>query len=219
MKRWFLFLTVLMVVTGISLSAVPARADERHLSLGVGLSTVTSTERSLFGDKITIDRATMPEVNLTYFITDSWSVQASYGQYDAMIKSKDSDVNYGKLTVSPALLSLQYRHNYGNPPPYWDVASYYIGAGVGYFITNFDTNSSIKNSLADPTFNIKIKNSLGGNVGAGFDFFLNKSVSFSVDLKYWAAQSDIKYQGSGGTGKDHFDLNGWSVGAGFRFFL
>jgi outer membrane protein W len=218
MRRWFIIMAVLFGIW-IPLSAVPAQADDRHVSLGASLSAVTSTEGSLFGDRIKMERVSMPEAHLTYFITDSWSMEASYGRYETTIQSKNGGIDYGQLTVFPARLTLQYRHNYGHPPPYWDVASYYIGAGIGYFITNFDTDDEIRNFLADPNFKIKIKDSLGAHAAAGFDFFPAKAVSFSMELKYWVAQSDIKFQGASGAGKGHFDLNAWSIGAGLKFYL
>ena len=145
MRQW-LRTTISIFAVLVLLYSAPALAQERHLSIGASVAAVTSPYLTVFGDKIKTQTVPMPEVNLTYFVTDSWSLEASYGRYETKIHSESKGIDYGKLIVSPVQLAVQYRQNYGNPPPYWDVASYYIGGGISYFITDFKDN---------PTFNVK----------------------------------------------------------------
>jgi len=203
MRQW-LRTTISLFAVLVLLNSAPALAQERHLSIGASVAAVTSPYLTVFGDKIKTQTVPMPEVNLTYFVTDSWSLEASYGRYEMKIHSDSKGIDYGKLVVSPVQLAVQYRQNYGNPPPYWDVASYYIGGGVSYFITDFKDNS---------TFNVK--NGLGGNANAGFDLFLTQTISFGMEVKYWIAQSDLE----AGAQTGHLVLNSYSIEGGFKYFF
>jgi outer membrane protein W len=197
---------MIFLFTGVTLlNSAPGFAQERHISLGASVSAVTSSYLTVFGDKIKKQTVPMPEVNLTYFFTDSWSLEASGGRYELKMRSENNGTNYGNMIVFPLQLAVQYRQNYGHPPPYWDVASYYIGGGgVSYFITDFKDN---------PAFNVK--NGLGGNANAGFDLFLTQAVSFGMEVKYWIAQSDLEAGGQTG----HLNLNSYSIEGGFKFFF
>ena len=59
----------------------------------------------------------------------------------------------------------------------------------------------------------------GGHIGAGFDLFLTKAIAFSMNVKYWLADSEVKFKGAIGSGNDDFDLSGYSAGAGFKLFF
>ena len=216
--RWF-FIYVVFLLISVLLGPWPALAQEKTFALGATMSIVTPTERHILGDKFELKREAMPEVQLTGFLNESWSLEVSYGRYEMNIRAKSDGVDYGELTVQPIRASLQYRHNYGDYPPYWDTTSYYIEGGVDYFLTDFETDQEIKDLMGDSSFAIEVDNKIGGHVGAGFDLFLTKAFSFSMGVKYWFAKSDVESEGSAGSDHADFELSGYSAGAGFKLFF
>jgi hypothetical protein len=216
--RW-IFIVVVFLLVSVLLGPWPVLAQEKTFGLGATMSIVTPTERHIFGDKFVLKREPMPEAQLVLFLSNIWSIQASYGGYEMAIRSKSTGVDYGELTVQPIRASLQYRHNYGDYPPYWDTTSYYIEGGVDYFLTDFETDQEIKDLMGDSSFDIEVDNRIGGHIGAGFDLFLTKAFSFSMDAKYWLAKSDVESEGSAGSDHADFELSGYSAGAGFKFFF
>jgi outer membrane protein W len=218
MVRWFYIFVALSPIS-VLLGPWPVLAQEKTFALGASMSIVTPTERHILGDKFELKREPMPEVQFAIFLNDSWSVEASYGGYEMTIRSKSTGIDYGELTVLPVRASLQYRHNYGDFPPYWDTTSYYIEAGVDYFVTDFETDTEIQDAMGDSTFDIEVDNKVGGHIAAGFDLFLAEAVSFSMNLKYWLAKSEVESEGSAGSDDADFELSGYSAGAGFKLFF
>lgn len=198
----------------ISPVAVSA-AEENRFSVGAAISTVVPNEKALFGDAVHVDTAYMPELNLTYFMTKAWSLELAQGWYKTTLKDKDLGATMGDLTVAPLRLTLQYRYNDGK------IASYYVGGGIGYFFTSFDTADAIRNNpfVSDPTLRIKTKDAFGSHLGGGFDYFLAQSLALNLDLKYWFAQSDAKIQGKTINRSDNYHLDSFSAGLGLKLFF
>jgi outer membrane protein W len=198
----------------VSPPAVTAPKENR-LSLGAAYSVVVPSEKALFGDAVRVDKAAMPEINLTYLATKAWSLELAYGRYTTTLKDKTLGADMGDLTVSPIRLTLQYRYNDGG------IASYYVGVGAGYFLTKFDTADAIRKdpSILDPTLEFKFKNALGGQIEGGFDYFLTHWLALNVDLKYWLAQSNVKLQGTTINDSDHYHLDSFAAGLGLKLFF
>lgn len=196
----------------VSPPAVSA-AKENRFSVGAAISTVVPSEKALFGDAVRVDTATMPEINLTYLAANSWAVELAYGRYTTTLKDKDLGADMGDLTVSPIRLTLQYRYNDRG------IASYYLGIGAGYFLAKFDTANSIRTALSNPSLDFKFKNALGGQIDGGFDYFLARWLALNLDLKYWLAQSNTKFEGTANNGSDHYHLDSFSAGLGLKLFF
>jgi outer membrane protein W len=201
---------------GVASPPAAAAPRENRLSLGAAYSVVVPSEKALFGDAVRVDKATMPEVNLTYLASKAWSLELAYGRYTTTLKNTTRGADMGDLTVSPIRLTLQYRYNDGG------IASYYVGVGAGYFLTKFDTADSIRKapSISDPTLEFKFKNAIGGQIDGGFDYFLARWLALNVDLKYWLAQSNAKFEGTTtGSGSDHYHLDSFAAGLGLKLFF
>ncbi len=207
----FRYAVLLLILLWIS-PLTTAAAEENRLSLGAAYSVVVPSEKALFGDAVRVDKAYMPELNLTYFATKAWSLELAYGRYTTTLRDTDLGADMGDLTVSPLRLTLQYRYNDGG------IASYYVGAGAGYFFASFDTDNEIRNSpsVSDPTFKIKFKNTVGAHLGGGFDYYLVEHLALNLDLKYWLARADAKFQGSSISGSDDYHLDSFSAGLGLK---
>jgi outer membrane protein W len=193
----------------------PVVPKENRLSLGAAYSVVVPNEKALFGDAVRVDKAFMPEVNLTYLASKAWSLELAYGRYTTTLKDKSLGADMGDLTVSPIRLSLQYRYNDGG------IASYYVGLGAGYFLTKFDTADAIRKvpSISNPLLDFKFKNALGGQIDGGFDYFMTHWLALNLDLKYWLAQSNAKFEGTTNNGSDHYHLDSFAAGLGLKLFF
>ena len=137
MKYWIPLFFVLLAWGLFPADRAHAQAEANRVALGVTVSAVTPTDGTLFGDKISMDRIALPEVSLTYFISKSFALEVSHGSYTSVLESKTGKFEYGDLEVSPTRLTLQYRQNFGQPKPYWDVSSAYFAVGGDYFSTDF----------------------------------------------------------------------------------
>ncbi|HEY5649477.1 MAG TPA: OmpW family outer membrane protein [Nitrospiria bacterium] len=216
MKHLLTLLFVLFVWAIFPADEAHSQVEAGRFALGLTVSAVTSTEGSMLGDKIEVARVSMPEVSLTYFISEAFSVELSHGRYETTLESRNGNFDYGDLEVSPTRLALEYRHNFGTPRPFWDVSSAYFAMGADYFSTDFKTSDEARSALGAPDLDISFKNSMGGHFGAGMDLFLARFLAFNLDGKVWFSNSEAKLKGVPVPDKSDFSLNAYSVGAGFK---
>ncbi|MBC3883757.1 OmpW/AlkL family protein [Undibacterium griseum] len=152
-------------------------------------------------DRIAVSNKTIPEVDISYFVTPNWSAELvlTYPQkHDVTLDG----ATIGSFKHLPPTLTAQYHFT-----P--DAAfSPYIGAGVNY--TRISDVNLLKGA-ADLE-----KSSVGFAVQAGVDFKLDKNWSLNLDVKKVQIRSDVT---AGGTKISAVKVDPWlvGVGVGYRF--
>lgn len=132
---------------------------------------------------VEVSRETIPEVDINYFLTDNIAAKLvlTYPQkHDVTLNGAP----LGTLKELPPTLMVQYHFMHGS---YGDSFGPYVGAGLNY--TRF---SSVNLTGLDVD-----RNSTGGALQVGFDFPINKKLSFNVDLKKLWMKTDIKNSTTG----------------------
>lgn len=149
----------------------------------------------------------VPEVDLTYFITDNFAIEAiaAITKHDG--KAKDTaagDVDLGSVWVLPPTVTLQY-----HPFPK-ERLSPYVGAGVNYtFFFNDDTPDD------GPVKSIHYSDSFGWALQAGIDYALTENVYLNVDVKKLFVSTKARI--NGGDIRSKVDVDPWIVGAGIGY--
>ena len=159
------------------------------------------------GGHVSQTNAYVPEVDLTYFVTDNIAVEAiaAITKHDGKARNTAAgDVDLGSVWVLPPTITLQY-----HPLPK-ERFSPYVGAGVNYtFFFNDDTpdDSQVKS--------IHYKDSFGWALQVGVDYALTDNVYLNVDLKRLFVSTKVRM--NGGAIKSKVDVDPWIVGAGIGY--
>lgn len=152
-------------------------------------------------DRITVSSKTIPEVDITYFVTPNWSAELilTYPQkHDVMLDG----AKIGTFKHLPPTLTAQYHF-----APDAQVSPY-LGLGVNYTRIS-DVN--LLNGAGDLD-----KNNFGFAAQAGVDFKLDKNWSLNLDVKKVQIRSDVTI---GGVKASAVKVDPWlvGVGVGYRF--
>lgn len=159
------------------------------------------------GGHVEQTNAYVPEVDLTYFVTDNIAIEAiaAFTKHDGKAKNTAAgDVDLGSVWVLPPTVTLQY-----HPFPK-ERLSPYIGAGVNYtFFFNDDTpdDGAVKS--------IHYSDSFGWALQAGVDYALTENVYLNVDVKKLFVSTKARI--NGGDIKSKVDVDPWIVGAGIGY--
>jgi len=159
------------------------------------------------GGHVQQTNAYVPEIDLTYFVTDNIAVEAiaAITKHDG--KAKDTaagDVDLGSVWVLPPTVTLQY-HPF--PKERW---SPYVGAGVNYtFFFNDDAPDD------GPVKSIHYSDSFGWALQAGLDYALTDSVYLNIDVKRLFVSTKARI--NGGDIKSKVDVDPWIIGAGIGY--
>jgi outer membrane protein len=159
------------------------------------------------GGHVEQTNAYVPEVDLTYFITDNIAVEAiaAITKHDGKARNTAAgDVDLGSVWVLPPTVTLQY-HPF--PKERW---SPYVGAGVNYtFFFNDDTpdDGQVKS--------IHYSDSFGWALQAGLDYALTDSVYLNVDVKKLFVSTKARI--NDGAIHSKVDVDPWIVGAGIGY--
>lgn len=124
------------------------------------------------GGDVRINNQVMPELDITYFFDKRWSAELILAVSQHEIKHKPTGINLGKTWVLPPTVTVQYHLD-----PESKSFRPYIGAGINY--TKFFSHGD-----ADPIVRkVKLKDSFGFALQAGFDIPINDRWTFNVDVK------------------------------------
>lgn len=152
-------------------------------------------------DRIDVSSKTIPEVDISYFITPNIAAELvlTYPQKHSV---KLDGQRIGSFRHLPPTLSLQYHFRPG--------AAFkpYVGLGVNY------TRIS-KVRLMDGLCDLE-NDSWGASVGAGVDYRLSERWSLNVDVKKVQIRSDVFVDGAKAS---HLKVDPvlFGVGVGYRF--
>lgn len=152
------------------------------------------------------DDAFVPEVDLTYFVTEhvAFELIAATSPHDVKLKnSAIGDVDLGDTWILPPTLTMQYHFT----PD--DAFSPYIGAGLNY------TLPYAEDAAGGVVTSLEADGSFGYAVQAGFDYWLNDHWGLNLDVKKIWVDVDASVNSGAITGE--VELDPWVIGAGISY--
>ncbi len=162
---------------------------------------------------LSIDNEVVPELDLTYFLTDNIGVEviAAVTPHNITGKGAVAGVDFGKVWLLPPTVTLQYHFD-----PIASIAniSPYVGAGVNY-TAFFGEGSWDKATVQDVDYD----SSWGGALQAGVDVPVGGNWVVNADVKkIWInTKADVTLAGSGSHVTADTDINPWVVGVGVGY--
>ncbi len=206
MKTKMILPALLLACT--ALMAAPATAAEfdahdwqlRLRAINVAPDEDSSTS---LGGSVRADNAVMPELDITYFINENFSLELILATSKHDMAHANPNLDLGSVWVLPPTLTAQYRFN--NKTAFVP----YVGAGINYTIF-YGADSGAANKVS-------YENGFGYALQAGMDYKLDDHWSLNLDVKKIFLNVDARVTGPAATAD--VDLDPWVFGAGvgYRF--
>ena len=195
----------------VRLRAASVSPDEKS-KLGTTVATTALAGTVLPGGVLTVDNNTIPELDISYYVTKNIAVElilATGTRHDVSIAKNTGTLgnqNLGSVNLLPPTLTAQWHFN---PDQTIDPS---VGAGLKY-THSFDR--SLKTTGGLP---IHIDQNMFGVVAqAGVDVNLGSGWLINADVKYVKMNTDVKLSTTGGATWvkiDDLDINPWVFGVG-----
>ena len=194
-----------IIVGGLALNAVSAAAADTPWQVRARAVHLNPADKSepLLGvgaaDRIAVSDKTIPEVDITYFVTPNISAELvlTYPQkHDVYLDG----AAVGTFKHLPPTLTLAYHFNAGGE------FRPYVGAGVNYTLF-MDEDMDV--GAAEVTLE---NDSVGAAYRVGFDWSINKDWLLNVDVKKIEIGSDVYLDG---TKISSLDVDPLAIGVGF----
>lgn len=227
--------SIFSVVTGLLAAAAllvpgpaPAQSMDDELLLGFNLNAsvdfiipTTDEYRSTLGWHL----------GAGYSITDMLSLDLGSGYYAIDVDHgaevpPDNTIADGKMKIVPLVLTAQFRY----PVPQ-AFGSVYALAGVGYYFIDYTwSDDSARyfaevNELYRPPIMQDVENSLGFNLGGGFDYPLSANFVWTVEGQYLFLRPEASgvwrdlLRGAQHEFNEDLDLDSWIFRAGVRYLF
>lgn len=157
---------------------------------------------ALNGLEAEVDAHVMPELDISYFFTDNFSLELILATTKHDVSA--GNVDLGSVWVLPPTLTAQYHFDTGTP------LRPYLGAGLNYtFFYGVDEAAGINKVEYDP--------GIGYALQAGFDYMLDAHWMLNADVKKIYMGTDVSVNNGAVTAD--VDLDPWvfGLGVGYRF--
>lgn len=211
MKTLSKVMGVACMVSALSLTA-PAFADSHFESVWAkerfqirvrGISVIPDDDSTvnIGGETDVGESAIMPEVDVTYFITDKIALEAIAATTPHQVYYNGS-TNLGDVWVLPPTVTLQYHPLKGKN------FSPYAGAGINY---SYFYGEESGTGFTD----LEIDGGFGFALQAGIDYWINDNWGVNVDVK--KIYLDIDASLNNDTIQADIDLDPYVVGAGVSY--
>ena len=173
---------------------------------GIGVLPDESSRVNPIGGRVAADDSYVPELDLSYFVTDNIALEliAATTRHDMADKgSTIGDVDLGRVSLLPPTLTLQYHFlPKGRISPY-------LGAGVNY--TLFYDEDAPGGAVTQ----ISYDDSFGWALQAGVDMQIADSWWLNLDVKKIYLSTDVSINNGAITAD--VDLDPWVVGLGVGY--
>lgn len=159
------------------------------------------------GGKPKGDNDTVPEVDLTYFVTPNIGVEviAATTKHDTKVARTGGNIDLGSVRLLPPTATVQYHftnEQLGQFKPY-------VGAGITY-AHFYDADH--------PGFNsVKYDDSFGVALQAGVDYKLTDNIYLNADIKKIYVSTDVSVNNGTVTAKAELNPVVAGLGIGYRF--
>ena len=221
---------LILVVLLLPLSIPAALADQGDWLVrlrGIGIIPDDSSSETalggttLAGSGVEVDAAWVPELDITYMVTNNIGVEviAGIANHDVNVTGPGAALGGLGLTdgfklfdtwVLPPTVTLQY-HFFpeGSIRPY-------LGFGANYTATLWDDATSDLEAAIGPV-EVNSTNSWGWAAQAGVDIDWKDNWYFNLDVKYIDFDSEASLQTTLGTLRVDVDIDPFVVGAGIGY--
>jgi outer membrane protein len=212
-------ISVMFMVAALALVCQPVFAAGMKGKFGLGarfasVDSINHTSNSgTINSNIEPNTFSQYTVTGTYYILDYLAVELEAGYGETKISTSNANglgTEYGWLKQFPILMSVRYMIPTGTN---W---SPYIGAGGGYYVNDFTIDRTYQTANATPDVNVNNSYSYHANVGV--ECFVTRNSSVNLDVKYTWNRVDFE-NASGTIRSEEVDLDGLSIGAGFKVFF
>jgi outer membrane protein len=206
MVPFFVVAALMLVVCQVGF----AQDMEGRLGIGARVAYISYSDADVKGVDIEYDESVMYGLNLTYFAHKYISLELSVDWVETDLYLEDfNDLNAGEIEQIPILFSVRTHLSTNSK------VSPYLTFGIGYYINDFDEDSSIS-TIA----NIDVDDSFGWHVGAGLEYFFNDHIAFNLDLKYIMTNIDVDGDVDGTRLRDDkIDADAFTAGVGFKYYF
>ncbi len=209
MRKTLLFLLAVLV-TGITVAQDATSNDSgskwQFRLRGIVVTPDESADIEAIGGDASISTAFVPELDITYFFDENWSVELilATAKHDVeAVGTAAGDIDLGEVWLLPPTLTGQYHFTGGNLVPY-------VGAGVN--LTLF--YGVDEGPIAD---DVDYDTSLGFALQGGVDFMLNDKWFLNVDVKKLFLSTDATVDATtalNATVDADVDIDPWIIGFG-----
>jgi outer membrane protein len=186
-------------------AAVQSAWQIRLRALGV-ITRDNGSVDGISGSGLSYSDTVVPEVDISYFITDNISAELILGTTYANVQGEGSIAGLGeigKAWLLPPTLTLQYHFtDFGAFQPY-------LGAGVNYTVFYNQSGKS-----AD---RLDVKNTFGVALQAGFDYMFDEHWGANLDVKKIFLRPDFDATVGGADVSGKAKLDPWLIGAGVTY--
>ncbi len=152
------------------------------------------------GGKVSADNDVVPEVDLTYFLTNELALEliAATSKHDL---GHSSGLDLGSAWALPPTLTLQYHFR--------PQASFspYVGAGVNYTMFYNEKSGAVPD--------LDVGNGFGWALQAGADYWINENWGINVDVKKIFVDVDATL--ANGAVRANVDVDPWVIGTGVSY--
>ena len=170
---------------------------------GILVAPAEHADVSIGGD-VSIDNAVVPEVDVTYFLSENFAIEAIAAVTPHNVVHS-SGLDLGSVWLLPPTVTLQYHFD-----PKGASMRPYVGVGVNY-TTFFGVDEPAN-------LNINYDDSFGLALQAGIDIPFGNGWSVNVDVKKIYINTDVSISGTVNAEAD-VDINPvvFGVGVGYRY--
>ncbi len=172
---------------------------------GIAILPDADSSTNVAGLGVDIDDRIVPELDITYFLTNNWALELVLGisKHDVVGTGLINGADVGDFLIIPPHLMLQYHFDMGNG------FKPYVGVGVNYSII-FDEDVGAGFTSLD------VDNGWGFSLQAGVDVQVKENWYLNVDVKKTWLNVDATVNGAIVA---DIDVDPWivGVGIGYRF--
>ncbi len=173
---------------------------------GIAVNPNESASIQTIGGDVDISTAIVPELDITYFFTENWSVELILATTKHDVKAVGTaagDIDLGHVWLLPPTLLGQYHFTGGKLVPY-------LGAGINLTLFYGVDEGPVANDLDYDT-------SVGVAFQGGFDYMLDDKWFINLDVKKVFINTDATVNATsalGATVGADVDIDPWVFGVG-----
>ena len=173
---------------------------------GIVISPDESADIEAIGGDVDISTAVVPELDITYFFNENWSMELILGTAKHDVKAVETaagEIDLGSVWLLPPTLTGQYHFTGGNFVPY-------VGAGVNLTLFYGVDEGPVVDDIEYDT-------AVGFALQSGVDYMLNDKWFLNFDVKKLFLNTTATVNATtalGATVDADVDINPWIFGFG-----
>ncbi|WP_421806937.1 OmpW/AlkL family protein [Flagellimonas sp.] len=173
---------------------------------GIVVSPDESADIEAIGGDVDISTAVVPELDITYFFNENWSMELILATAKHDVKAVETaagEIDLGSVWLLPPTLTGQYHFTGGNFVPY-------VGAGVNLTLFYGVDEGPVVDDIEYDT-------AVGFALQSGFDYMLNDKWFLNFDVKKLFLNTTATVNATtalGATVDADVDINPWIFGFG-----